>query len=519
MNGKITFPELVEMVAQVTNTSKRMSELFLKELFATISQTLIAGESVRIKNLGQFKVESVKPRKSVSVNTGQEVEIPTHNRLVFTPAKSLADALNEPFSHFDTVVLSDDITDEQLAAINGDVMPEVLTDEPLEDTIVEPTEEPVVEPIEEPVVEPTEEPVEEPIEEPVVEPIDEPVGEAPAMLTPPPFIPVATEAPQVAPTEPKVPEQPADTEAPAVTPPAFSEPVVPDTEVEVGTSQVPASEDGQETPVEVPEPVAETTTETTPVAAVQTEEPASVPPALPVADPIATPVAEETAAPVVTEATPDDSTPGFAEPIENEEHPIVEFERAKRDIARKSLVKGVAYGAVAMLVIVLLLWGVYSLGAYSGKQDAKGNQDDQPATEQTSAQDEAYVEIEPTNETSEEIDDEFAQGTEVQAPEQPVENKVVTDTCTETMYLTRIARKHYGNRDFWVYIYEENKDIIPNPNRIKPGTVVVIPPREKYGIDPDNPESVLKAKKESTRLFAHFMYENGQLPKPKGHNK
>ncbi|UKI44560.1 MAG: hypothetical protein L6U16_03155 [Porphyromonadaceae bacterium] len=47
MNNKVTFPELVEQVAQYANTSKRMSELFLKELFATISLSLIDGESVK----------------------------------------------------------------------------------------------------------------------------------------------------------------------------------------------------------------------------------------------------------------------------------------------------------------------------------------------------------------------------------------------------------------------------------------------------------------------------------------
>ena len=52
MNNKVTFPELVEQVAQYANTSKRMSELFLKELFATISQSLIDGESVKVKGIG-----------------------------------------------------------------------------------------------------------------------------------------------------------------------------------------------------------------------------------------------------------------------------------------------------------------------------------------------------------------------------------------------------------------------------------------------------------------------------------
>ncbi len=72
----------------------------------------------------------------------------------------------------------------------------------------------------------------------------------------------------------------------------------------------------------------------------------------------------------------------------------------------------------------------------------------------------------------------------------PVE---VSDTVTQRRYLTTMARKYYGDYRFWVYIYLENSDIITNPNRIKPGTAVVIPPAEKYGIDASDPESVAEA--------------------------
>ena len=36
MNNKITFPELIDRIAGLTNTSKRVSELFLKELFGVV---------------------------------------------------------------------------------------------------------------------------------------------------------------------------------------------------------------------------------------------------------------------------------------------------------------------------------------------------------------------------------------------------------------------------------------------------------------------------------------------------
>ena len=63
-----------------------------------------------------------------------------------------------------------------------------------------------------------------------------------------------------------------------------------------------------------------------------------------------------------------------------------------------------------------------------------------------------------------------------------------------------MSRKHYGRYEFWVYIYEENKDKIANPNSVSPGLVVVIPPSEKYGIDKNDEESVRKAKEIAERF-------------------
>ncbi|GHU88152.1 hypothetical protein FACS1894155_02460 [Bacteroidia bacterium] len=60
--------------------------------------------------------------------------------------------------------------------------------------------------------------------------------------------------------------------------------------------------------------------------------------------------------------------------------------------------------------------------------------------------------------------------------------------------LTLIALQEYGNKDFWIYLYEENKNMIKNPENVMPGMIIIIPPVSKYSIDKDNPESVKKAK-------------------------
>ena len=119
MNNKITFPELIERIAGLTNTSKRVSELFLKELFGVVKECLEQGVSVKIRNLGTFKVTEIATRKSVNVNTGEEMEIPAHRRVSFTPDKTLAEVINAPFEGFETVILDDDVSEDDLQELSA----------------------------------------------------------------------------------------------------------------------------------------------------------------------------------------------------------------------------------------------------------------------------------------------------------------------------------------------------------------------------------------------------------------
>lgn len=75
---------------------------------------------------------------------------------------------------------------------------------------------------------------------------------------------------------------------------------------------------------------------------------------------------------------------------------------------------------------------------------------------------------------------------------------VVYDYVTST--LAQLSRKHYGSYEFWVYIYEENKDVISNPDRVEPDTRVRIPSPEKYGINAKDKASIKAALKKSQEL-------------------
>lgn len=80
----------------------------------------------------------------------------------------------------------------------------------------------------------------------------------------------------------------------------------------------------------------------------------------------------------------------------------------------------------------------------------------------------------------------------------------VYDTVTTTRYLTTIAQEHYGNFNLWPIIYEENAAILGHPDRIRPGTKVVVPPLSKYGIDPKNKAQVNEIKAKGAAIYAKY---------------
>jgi nucleoid-associated protein YgaU len=43
--------------------------------------------------------------------------------------------------------------------------------------------------------------------------------------------------------------------------------------------------------------------------------------------------------------------------------------------------------------------------------------------------------------------------------------------------LSKIAKNEYGNANAWPKIYEANKDILKDPNKIYPGQKLKIPPK------------------------------------------
>ena len=84
------------------------------------------------------------------------------------------------------------------------------------------------------------------------------------------------------------------------------------------------------------------------------------------------------------------------------------------------------------------------------------------------------------------------------------EVKPVIETIRSGVFLTTLARKYFGHKAFWVYIYEENKDVIKNPNQVPIETRLTIPSASKYDIDANNRTSVEKAKALAAKIQSRY---------------
>ena len=101
--------DLARIVADRYDLSLVESENFIIEMFELVRTTLNTEDTIKIKGLGTFKVQTVRERASVNVNTGEKVIIDSHDRITFTPDNAIRDAVNRPFAHFTTVPLNDGV--------------------------------------------------------------------------------------------------------------------------------------------------------------------------------------------------------------------------------------------------------------------------------------------------------------------------------------------------------------------------------------------------------------------------
>jgi len=464
MNKKITISELSQLLStNVSLINKKGWEDFLRLFFAQISEGLKADGNVKIKGLGTFKVVTVDARKSKDVNTGENTIIPAHNKISFTPDSSLAETLNKPYAHFEaTYVLAPEgevdapESDEEeettaepekittVAAMGQTtVSSETLVEEPKVETIVE---EPKVETIvEEPKVETiVEEPkVETVVEEPKVETIVE---------------------------EPKV-----------------------ETVVEENSTET-SGDEPEEKEEEDPTADEDENIDTTP-----------------------------------------EETKKYASTVKSNDSPSEEEDLDDKSHGKKLGIAIILFLCI-LAVVGLVAWisdpNIVSKmrSKLSGDNAVKTEINVDPVElEEIKDIEEQMVEkiednieaagstVESTvNETTENVaeetvekptpkkvekttkfKDDFVSYMKKKHPEMDItdQGEPIEERLGQASRLTLVSLRHYGAKDFWVYIYLYNKDLIKNPNNIKAGTKIKVPMLDnKKFVNPESEHSILTAK-------------------------
>ena len=115
MNEKLSFQNIADTLAKKSGVQKKVADTFSKAFFDTIVEALTAGETIKIKGLGTFKLVEVDDRESVNVSTGKRFVIPGYKKVAFTAEDRVVEVLNEHTDdevkgHTDSTDNTDNIT-------------------------------------------------------------------------------------------------------------------------------------------------------------------------------------------------------------------------------------------------------------------------------------------------------------------------------------------------------------------------------------------------------------------------
>ena len=433
---RITIATLRKLLATRTGIPEKACGDFIDALLRAITTGLQDDKQVRINGLGTFKVQWNEPRKSVNVKTGEPILIEGYNKVTFTPDSTLKDRINEPFAHLEAIVI-----DETKPQEKNDIDPMQKFGEQAEE-------------------------------------IKDILAELGAIT-----------ADTQQPNEQHQPEQPEEKK-----------------EEEKQEEKIEEKQEEKQEEEEQEEKKEETHKEET--------------------------QKEETTPPTPNPPTPNPSNPNPPTKTSSEKVLTRVHTRSNLTKKEKSFQPWKVAGITVLCFCVLLIGGYFFLQhkitSWADSLLNKGEevavvetneavlhdsiavcpatdsiaimpdslQEPVATTEQTTADqstpDQNAAEQNATEQNAEKQNAEKA-GSTVTAP-RTYTDFIKTETLTEGSRLAWLSKKYYGAKDFWVYIYEANKEILPDPNAIPVGTQIRIPRLPKDLIDTNNPESMNQAK-------------------------
>lgn len=511
---KISSQDIIDLLAVKASVSKKSAEEFLKSLFATIEDALVAGDQVKIKGFGTFKSQWNEPRKSVNVQTGEEFVIDGFFKVTFVPETGLKELVNEPFSFLEPVVL--DENNEPVKITESEVTKPIVEDKPVTvETAVTPVSNEAEEPLEALKI--------------FTEQADEIKGllsEINSMSSPkekskpvdanidrdsiPDYFSMDDEEDED--------DDDAMNEEPDADVESLNEPEI--------SAEYVAPENAPAEVISEPEKPIEAPVEEAAENILQTEELGK---SLDESKTMDEDVAVDEQAPVVEEESKDEvtdmETKSVEQPASRADMPTIvstpdpftsRVKKKRRRLRAWMLIVIVLFVSVIGFGInyyfssATRCWCEYSLFSDSNKQKIDnfkstiagwfGSKPKAEPQKKVVAKVPAVVKDTTAHDT-------------VVAPKAAPQAKAKVDSLqilfdqprvykefigsekiNEGSRLTTISEKYYGAKDFWVYIYEANKAKIANPDKVPVGITVKIPKMDKRLVDKTNPRCLVKAR-------------------------
>lgn len=546
MNEKITLQDVIDELSDKLGVTKKMSDDFLREFFSLIQASLEKDGIAKIKGLGVFKLKLVDERKSVNVQSGEEIVIPAHYKVSFTPDKALSADINKPYAHLETYILDESDgpveAPSNMETFDDDDDESMLDLEELDKTSSE--------------------------QETLAENAD--VSPSKAVSEETTVAATATTAPQLQTDAPKEEPKPDATNASFTA--SLADVVNQEVPIEQSSAQVSILVQPAEPLFVAPEP---SVTEQHPASAPENEpvQPEPIQPAAPIqqsvegslneplqssvsaapqaAEPVQTALTVapiQATTPISEPAAPDSKTAQPAEPITVEakdQNPSVSEDK-KEDEGDGDDKKKSAQSKGLRVVIILIALAIIGLFGYQYSSQLKDffiktndkkpmvdtavvkpaveesemiEQEEVPAVVENEDTVSDYDMSNETAKTEQEITTQSAD--ETKGGNEDLSNKPVMSSkdkfhpnfvrymkrtypnanlevteildvvkITKGKRLVDLALEYYGHKYFWVYIYFFNTEVIKNPNNLVSGTRVKIPKLDPSLVDYTNPDVV-----------------------------
>jgi len=84
----MTKTQLVGKLAEDSGISRKQAEAVILALVDTVRKTIKKGDTVKIPDLGGWRLRSMKARMGRNPQTGEAIKIPARKKVGFTVAKS-----------------------------------------------------------------------------------------------------------------------------------------------------------------------------------------------------------------------------------------------------------------------------------------------------------------------------------------------------------------------------------------------------------------------------------------------